>query len=530
MGMNKQNFSPWHNWQYDAPAALVVLLVALPLCLGIALVVGAPLFSGVIAGIVGGLIVATLSGSPLSVSGPSAGYAVIVIGAMQQLQAFNIFLLAVCLAGGLQIIFGLLRIGKIADFIPSTVIKGMLAAIGIILILKQIPHLVGYEASPEGDSNFWQANGENTFSSLYEIFEHHLSLGAIIISTLSLIFLFWWDRQQSKFTNALRFVPGSLLVVLFGVAANQLFIHFSPAVWPDLAIAGEHLVSVPVASSLADFLQQFTLPNFTQMNNQAVWLAALSIALVTSMEALLSVEAIDKLDPFKRITPTNRELIAQGVGNICSGLIGGLPVTSVIVRSSANIATGGRTKMAAILHGAMLLGFVIVIPHWLNMIPLASLAAILIAVGYKLTKPAVFLQKYQKGLAYFLPFVVTITAILLTNLLVGIGIGVVAAIIFLVRENFRLAILHLADGSNHLVRAKKDLFFMHKYELKHVLNKIPAHTSLLLDLSRANFVDLDNIEIINDFIASAQFKNIGVTIKNSPDSNLPINGATHATL
>lgn len=510
------NLSPLANWRYDFPASIVVLLVALPLCLGIAMASGAPLFSGLIAGIVGGIVIGCLSKSPLSISGPAAGLTVIVLSAIQELPSFEAFLLAVFLAGVLQVLLGVLKAGVLGDFIPSTVIKGMLAAIGLILILKQLPYAVGYNADYEGSESFWQADGHNTLSALWHMMFQHLSAGAVLISSISLAFLFWWDKRQMQFENWLRYIPGPLMVVLFGVTANLLFTAYSP----ELALAAEYLVSVPVSNSPSDFLGHFNSPDFSLIENKTVWITAITLAIVASVESLLSIEAVDKLDPFKRITPTNRELMAQGAGNMVSGLIGGLPVTSVIVRSSANVTSGGRTQMSSILHGVMLLLCVIAIPHLLNYIPLAALAAILIAVGYKLTKPRIFFQKYEKGAAYFVPFVVTIVAILMTDLLIGIGIGVAVGMVFVIMQNCRSVILFVSDGSNYLIRMKKDMFFVHKYELKQTLNKIPQGSSVLIDMSRAGFIDLDNIDLLNDFIASAPMKDIRVTLKHSTDPKI----------
>ncbi len=510
--MSDKTLSLWSNLKFDLPASVVVVLVALPLCLGIALASGAPLFSGIISGIVGGVVIGSLSKSPLSVSGPAAGLTVIVLSAIAELGSFETFLLAVCLAGAMQIIFGLLKAGVIGDFIPSTVIKGMLAAIGIILILKQIPHAVGYDADATGDFKFVQKDGHNTLSSLWYMLDAQLFLGAAIISLTSLAFLFWWDKKQPKFTNWLRYIPGPLVVVAFGITANILFSKFAP----ELALSGQQLVSVPVANNPAEFFQNFTFPDYSQIGNKAVWFTAFTLAMVASVETLLSIEAVDKLDPYKRTTPTNRELFAQGVGNMISGSLGGLPATSVIVRSSANVSSGARTKLSTIIHGLMLLILVISIPAYLNMIPLSALAAVLIAVGYKLAKPAIFVEKYQKGISYFVPFVITIGTILLTDLLVGIGVGIVVALIFIVWENSQSTITTVEDDNNYLIRCKKDLFFMNKYSLKKALADLPDDCGVLLDFSRASFIDLDNIEIINDFLESTQHRNIRVRIKHPP--------------
>lgn len=510
------DLSIWKNWRYDLPAAIVVTLVALPLCLGIALASGAPLFSGIIAGIVGGIVIGTLSKSSLSVSGPAAGLTVIVLAAIQQLPTFEAFLLAVVLAGALQVLLGIARAGVVGDFIPSSVIKGMLAAIGIILILKQIQHAVGYDVNRSGHFSFWDNDGHNTFSGLWYMLDQTLSMGAVVISSISLAFLFWWDKRQAKLQSFLRFLPGPLVVVLFGIIANEVF----KAYVPSLAIDKTHLVDVPVATSVGDFMNQFSLPDFNAFMNVDVWVIAITLAAVASIETLLSVEAVDKLDPYKRVTPTNRELVAQGVGNMASGLIGGLPVTSVIVRSSANVSAGGRTKLSAIMHSLFLLAMVAAIPAYLNYIPLSALAAILIATGYKLTKPGLFIQKYQMGIAYLIPFLVTIMAILVTDLLVGVLIGIAVGLGFILWETFRGAITVVQDENNYLVRFKKDLFFFHKPMLRKLLAELPDNCNVLLDLDRINSIHMDLTEVINDFIENAPHRDIKITIK--PQSNVNI--------
>jgi MFS superfamily sulfate permease-like transporter len=506
--MSTDSLRPAANLRYDAPAALVVFLVALPLCLGIALASGVPLFSGIIAGVVGGIVVGLFSRSPLSVSGPAAGLTVIVLGAVQKLPSFEAFLLVVFLAGALQILLGVLKAGVIGDFIPSSVIKGMLAAIGLILILKQIPHAVGYDHDPEGDFAFVQPDGETTFSALSNLLER-FTPGAILIAIVSLVFLFWWENSALRKKQGLQYLPGPLIVVIFGVLANTLFQSVAPA----LVVSGEHLVSIPISSSFETFLGQFRFPDFSYIGDPEVWKTALTLSLVASVETLLSIEAIDKLDPYKRITPSNRELVAQGLGNMTSGLIGGMPVTSVIVRSSANVSSGARTRTSTILHGILLAVCVIAIPGLLNKIPLAALAAVLISVGYKLTKPQIYIDKYEKGLAHLVPFLVTVIAILLSDLLIGIGIGVLVAGMFIVYNNYHSAILHVTDGNKHLIRFKKDMSFMHKFELKQTLEKIPEGSDLLIDVSKASFIDYDNAEIINEFIETAHFKDINVRVR-----------------
>ena len=506
--MTSESFRLASNLRYDAPAALVVFLVALPLCLGVALASGVPLFSGIIAGAVGGIVVGFISRSPLSVSGPAAGLTVIVLNAVHTLPSFEAFLLAVVLSGIFQIAFGVLRAGIIGDFIPSAVIKGMLAAIGLILILKQIPHAVGYDADYEGDFSFLQSDGANTFSALWRLLDQQFTPGAILISFISLIFLFWWDATPLRKKPWLQYLPGPLAVVVFGIAANEFFKTGAPA----LAIESEHLVSIPVPTSFSGFFQLFSFPDFSHISNAEVWMTAATLGMVASLESLLSIEAVDKLDPFKRTTPPNRELIAQGVGNISSGLIGGMPVTSVIVRSSANVSSGARTRMSTILHGVLLAVCVVAIPQILNKIPLAALAAVLLSVGYKLTKPEIFKKKYEKGWSHLIPFVTTIAAILFTDLLIGIGIGLIVGGAFVIFNNYRSAILHIADGNHHLVRFQKDMSFMHKYELKRTLEKVPEGANLIIDISRTSFIDLDNAEILNEYIQAAHYKDIRVQV------------------
>lgn len=500
------------NWRYDLPASLVVFLVALPLCLGVALASGAPLFSGLIAGIVGGIVVGALSKSSLSVSGPAAGLTVIVFTAIQQLPSYEAFLLAVCLGGLLQFLLGVARAGVIGDFIPNAVIAGMLAAIGLILIIKQVPHAVGLNGGVFGGESLHRGDFAHLFAELRTMVESSKP-AAVLIAAASLAFLFWWDKKQSHQQGWLSFLPGPLMVVAFGIVANWLLASYY-APW---ALPQSHLVAVPVAESARDFLGQFSLPDFRQITNGEVWFVALTLALVASIESLLSIEAVDKLDPYKRVTPTNRELRAQGVGNLVSGLIGGLPVTSVIVRSSANVNSGARSKLSAIAHGILLLVSVVAIPTVLNLIPLAALAAVLIHVGYKLTKPSIYRTKFRKGWSHFLPFVMTVGAILLTDLLVGILIGVVVGAWFILAQNYRSAIVAVNDGDQFILRFKKDLFFLHKYELKRALSRLPNHSRLVLDFTQIQFIDRDNIEIINDFIVGAAYRAIEVTVRHNSE-------------
>lgn len=498
--------SLFNSWRADLPASLVVSLVALPLCLGIALASGAPLFSGLIAGILGGLVVGGLSRSPLSVAGPAAGLTTIVLAAIQGLPSFQAFTLAVMLAGLMQVALGLTRSGVLSEFVPSSVITGMLAAIGLILILKQVPHAVGYDGDFEGDFSFVQRDGENTFSAVWNALTSGLSPGAVLIALIGLAFLFWWDANKPK-EGPLRYLPGPLVVVLLGVVLNALL----GLVAPGLQIGREHLVQVPIAGSPSEFVSFFSGPDFSQIGNSVVWTTALTLAIVASLESLLSIKAIDELDPKRRRTDKNWELFSQGGGNFVSGMIGGLPITSVIVRSSANVGAGADSKLSTMLHGLWLLLSVALIPVALNLIPLAALAAVLIQTGYKLCKPALFVQRFRQGWTQFAPFVITVVAILFTDLLVGIAIGLVVGFVFVVARNFRTAITFACDGNDCLVRARRNLYFIHKYELQRELGRVPDGADLLIDVSATNYVDLDNVEIINSFIKGAEYR--GITVK-----------------
>ncbi|QNG43437.1 SulP family inorganic anion transporter [Sphingobium yanoikuyae] len=517
------------NWKADLPASIVVALVALPLCLGVALASGAPLFSGIISGVVGGVVVGFLSRSPLSVSGPAAGLTVIVLAAIARLPSYETFLLAVVIAGVLQLLFGLTRSGVLSEFVPTSVITGMLAAIGIILILKQFPHAIGYDGDYEGDLEFLQPDGLNTFSTIWHSLDQQLDVGAALIAGASLAFLFWWDGARPG-TGPLRFVPGPLVVVAIGVLGNALLALVAPA----LQVQSTHLVQVPVAQDVSAFLSLFRFPDFGAIANPLVWSTAVTIAIVASLESLLSVKAVDEIDPRRRVTDKNWELFAQGGGNIVSGMIGGIPVTSVIVRSSANVEAKAEGKLSTILHGVWLLLSVALIPAVLNLIPLSALAAILIATGYKLTKPRLFTERYRQGWTQFIPFMATIAAILFTDLLIGIGIGLVVGFVFVIGRNFRPAITFACEGPDCLIRARRNLYFIHKYELQKELGRVPDDTSLLIDLSSTNYVDLDNIDIINAFIKGAAYRNIKVTVRgdlaerSAPLINAPLAGVRFA--
>ena len=513
---NKQGL--FSNLKQDLPASIVVFFVAVPLCLGIALASGAPLFSGLISGIVGGVIVGALSNSSLGVSGPAAGLAVIVLSAIQSLGAFEMFLLAVVLAGIIQIIMGLLKGGVIGYYFPSSVIKGMLTGIGIIIILKQIPHAFGYDADYEGDLTFMQSDGENTFSELFNMLDY-ISPGAVIVSVLSLIILLSWDLYLSKKHKIFKLVQGPLVAVAAGIGYQLI----SSAYFPNYSIQSQHLVSVPVAENFSGFINQFTFPDFSSIVNSKVWIVAITIAVVASLETLLSVEATDKLDPNKQVTNTNRELLAQGTGNIISGLIGGLPVTQVIVRSSANIQSGGKTKLSAILHGLFLLVCVALIPFVLNMIPLAVLACILFVVGFKLAKPSLFKQMYKLGWSQFLPFLVTILGIVFTDLLKGIAMGVIVGLVILLRNSFKNShFLHrevLKDNGERKVKMTlaEEVTFINKGAILKSMNKVQEGTHLTIDMSKSTSIDYDVLEIIDNFKSTSVEKGITVKLINRGD-------------
>lgn len=507
----------------DLPAGMVVFLVAVPLCLGIALASGAPLFAGVIAGIVGGTIVALASGSPLGVSGPAAGLAVIVFTAIETL-GYEAFLLAVVIAGVFQLIMGFMKLGVIGYFFPSSVIKGMLSGIGIIIILKQIPHAFGYDSDPEGDLAFRQMDGDTTFSALSHMLDA-ITPGALLISVLSLAVLLLWNRPFIQRFSITKVVQGPLVVVVLGIVLGQFL---GGPLW---TISSEHFVALPVAESLAGTLELFTLPDFSQINNSAIWVTAFTIAVVASLETLLCVEATDKLDPYKRLTPTNRELKAQGLGNFFSGLIGGLPVTQVIVRSSANIQSGGKTKAAAFIHGIFLLVCVLLIPVVLNMIPLASLAAILIIVGLKLAKPSLFREMFSLGARQFVPFMATILGILLTDLLVGIGIGMVVSIFYILWDNYKAPYFVPKEGKrpNRVrIQLSEHVTFLNKASIMLSLKKIPEDSTVVIDASETASMDYDVIDVIQDYRANAKYKNITLEFVGMDPETLELT-ASHKT-
>ena len=499
------------NIKSDLPASVVVFFVALPLCLGIALASGAPLFSGLIAGIIGGIVVGALSGSKIGVSGPAAGLAAIVLTAIGALGGFENFLVAVVLGGIIQLIFGFLKAGIIGYYFPSSVIKGMLTGIGIIIILKQIPHFFGYDPDPEGDWAFFQVDGENTFSGILNTV-NNISPGATLVAIVGLSILLLWDKVLSKKGKIFQLIQGPLVAVAIGII---FFVLTQNSTY--LSISSDHLVSVPIPEDAASFFGQFSFPNFAAITNPDVWVTAFTIALVASLETLLCVEATDKMDPEKNVTPTNRELLAQGTGNIISGLIGGLPITQVIVRSSANIQSGGKSKLSAIFHGFLLLISVILIPKLLNMIPLSVLAAILFIVGFKLAKPALFVQMYKLGWKQFVPFAVTVFGIIFTDLLVGICLGLVVGVFIILLKSYQNShFLHMEDVSNGKHKIKmtlaEEVTFFNKGAILKELDSLPRDTYLEINLIKTRYLDPDIIEILDNFSVKAKERNIDIQL------------------
>ncbi|WP_353777409.1 SulP family inorganic anion transporter [Winogradskyella sp. 3972H.M.0a.05] len=492
----------------DLPASIVVFFVALPLCLGIALASGAPLFSGLIAGIVGGIVVGSLSGSNIGVSGPAAGLAAIVLAAIATLGSFENFLLAVVLGGIIQLIFGLLKAGIIGYYFPSSVIKGMLTGIGIIIILKQIPHFFGYDKA----FTLFKGSGEGVVSQILSIFDQ-IQIGSTIVGVIGLLILLLWEKVLAKKAKIFQIVQGPLVAVVFGI----LFFVFTQSS-ETLAITEAHLVSVPVPEDTSSFLNQFSFPNFAAITNPDIWIVAFTIALVASLETLLCVEATDKLDPHKNVTPTNRELLAQGTGNIVSGMIGGLPITQVIVRSSANIQSGGRSKMSAIIHGFFLLTSIILIPRLLNMIPLSVLAAVLLIVGFKLAKPSLFKKMYDQGWKQFIPFMATVLPMVITgDLLIGIGLGLAVGIVVILIKSYQNShFLHIEDQSNGKHKIKmtlaEEVTFFNKGAILKELDSLPIDTYLELDVRKTRYLDNDIIEILEDFAFKAKERNIDIKL------------------
>ncbi|MEJ2741446.1 MAG: solute carrier family 23 protein [Gammaproteobacteria bacterium] len=495
----------------DLPASIVVFFVALPLCLGIALASGAPLFSGIISGIIGGIVVGCFSGSQLGVSGPAAGLAVIVFNGIGDLGSWELFLCAVLMAGVFQLILGFARAGFIAHFFPNSVITGMLAGIGLLIILKQLPYLFGWHSDFLGEETFNQVNGENTFSAIKHAIST-LSPLTICISLLSLTTLILWDKYLIKSHKIFQLIQGPIVVVFLGILTSAILIQLG------MPMEANQLVQLPAIESVESFTNEMRFPILTEIFNIKVLSLALVMAIVASIETLLCVEATDKLDPQKNITPTNRELKAQGIGNIISGLLGGLPITQVIVRSSANIAFGGKTKMSTILHGIFLMVSVLVATSTLNLIPLASLAAVLMAVGYKLAKPTLFKSMYNKGWEQFLPFVITCVVMIFTDLLSGVAVGLGVSLFFTLKHSYHNAFHFKNTGINdqgeevhHIVMAEVVPFF-NKPNIIRKLNSIPKNSKVVLDFSNNKSMAFDVVEFIKEFLAQSKLRNINVEV------------------
>ena len=504
------------GFKTDFASGLVVFLVALPLCLGIALASGAPLFSGIISGIIGGVVVGYLSSSHLSVSGPAAGLTAIILTAISDLGAFNILLLAVFIAGLVQLALGFLKAGTISNYFPNNVIEGMLAGIGLIIILKQIPHAIGLDSDFEGDQAFSQMNGENTFSELFSIF-NYFQLGSIITTIISLAILILWNKIA--FLKKLKVVPGALVAVVVGVLLNEFFTQTGSS----LAISKEHLVSLPVPQNFDELKAIFVLPDFSAVTNSKVWVVGFTIAIVASIETLLCIEAADKMDSLKRFSDTNVELKAQGIGNMLSALLGGLPMTSVVVRTSANNAAGAKTKLSAIVHGLFLLVSVFTIPTLLNKIPYATLAAILIMVGYKLASPKMLKHFWQKDKIYqFIPFIATFVFVVLTDLLKGVAIGLVINIIFILvgnskrAYNFRKEEYH--DGDIIHIDLAQEVSFLNKASIKATLGDLPNNSKVIINASETAYIAHDVLDLINDF-KKIQSKERNIKVKLSGFKN-----------
>lgn len=492
----------------DLPSGLVVFLVALPLCLGIALASGAPFFSGIISGIVGGIVIGSLSNSQLSVSGPAAGLAALVLGAITSIGDFRLFLCAVLIAGILQLLMGLAKLGGIANYIPSSVIKGMLTSIGILIIAKQIPHAFGYDKDEKGNLTELIPYGSENMHELLQPL-HHIEVGVTIICIVSILIMLLWEKPFIK--KRMPFIPGALVAVIVAVLINQFWISTGSV----LAIENEHLVQIKAAASPSEFLGFFTFPDFSGFLNSKILVYGFAIAIIASLETLLSIEAIDNLDPQRRVTNTNRELFAQGIGNSVAGLIGGIPITSVIVRSSANVNAGAKSKASAIFHGLLLLVSVILIPALLNKIPLSALAAILLLTGYKLAKPAVFTQTVKNGKYQFVPFFVTVVMIIAVDLfgvfpavsgkglLVGVLAGIVTASGAILYGNLKNSYFFHKEkhheGDVIRIHLSEEVSFLNKAAIRETLDKLPANATVEIDASNTSYIDFDVLELIKEF-------------------------------
>lgn len=511
-GITKRQFTYYRlTWvKHDLPAGLSVFLVALPLCLGIALASGAPLYSGILSGIIGGIVIGFISGSSLSVSGPAAGLTSLIAVAIVTAGDYRVFLLSVIIAGLFQVLLGLFKLGAIANYFPSAVIKGMLAAIGIILISKQIPYALGYAKADFWNHTFTHLFTDNEQNAFFKQFNLNTSRKAIILTVISLIVYFIANKGWLK---KIGFIPVSLLVVIIGI----LFNVFIQQLWPNSTLKALQLVDIP-----NNILGELQFPNFKALFSSAlIWQNGIIIGLVATLETLLCIEAVDKLDKHNRITPVNRELVAQGIGNMSCGLLGAIPVTSVIVRSAANVYAGGKTKLSAITHGLFLIISVLVFPFVINLIPYASLSAILLVTGYNLAKPKLFINMWQQGLKQFLPFVITIICILATDLLKGVSIGLLISIYFIIQNNFQIEYhitkLKKHDTEEYLIKLNSNVSFLNKVQLRKTLDAIPPYSVLTIDGVHSRFIDYDVLEIISEFKNKAHDKHIELHLINIPE-------------
>lgn len=502
----------------DLRSGLVVALVALPLCLGIAMAsstetLKVPLICGLFAGVIGGIVVGLISNSRLSVTGPAAGLTMVVAGALTSLGSYQAFLVALIIAGLIQVILGLVRAGTIANYLPSGVIKGMLCGIGIILIVKQIPHFFGYDKDPEGDLGFFQVDGENTFSEIINAV-NFITPASLVVGIISLFILIIWQIKPIKKNKILSLIPAPLLVVVVGILVGNLFTD-AEGIW---TLTSEHRIDFPEVLQAKSVNEVFLFPDFSVLNNFAIYKLAFVIAAVASVETLLCIEAVDKLDPEKHNTNNNRELLAQGAGNIVCGLIGGLPLTSVIVRSSVNLNAGAKTKMSAVFHGLFLASAVLFIPGVLKMIPMSALAAILIVTGYKLASISIFRNAYKQGWKYFIPFIVTVVVMYFTDLLIGVGCGIGISIIFIIIENLQIPYkvgTENIDGVNHyLVQVSQHVTFLHKGSFVKLLDSIPKKSHVTIDARKTNFMDRDVTELLNEYKKTAEHKDIKLELLN----------------
>jgi MFS superfamily sulfate permease-like transporter len=497
------------NLKSDFASGLVVFLVALPLCLGIALASGAPLFSGIISGVIGGIVVGYLSQSHLSVSGPAAGLTAIVLVAITDLGSFNAFLLAGLIAGCIQLLLGFVKAGSISNYFPNNVIEGMLAGIGVIIFLKQIPHAVGLDKDYFGDLSFFQEDGKNTFSEITGIFQD-MQIGSLIITVVSLAILLIWNRVDVL--KKIKLVPAALVAVIIGICLNELFIYLDNG----FAVSADHLVKLPLPQNLDELAAIIVFPEFTAITNSKVWIVGLTIAIVASIETLLCIEAADRMDSQKRYTDTNVELKAQGLGNIISSLLGGLPMTSVVVRTSANNNAGAKSKMSAIIHGLLLLISVLAIPVVLNKIPLATLAAILLLVGYKLANPKIIKHFFEKGKYQFIPFVATFIAVVFTDLLKGVMLGMIISIIFVLKGNLKRA-YHFRkeeyhDGDIIHIDLAQEVSFLNKAAIKQTLIDIPEKSKVVINASDTVYIAHDVLDLIQEF-KTIKAKEEGISVK-----------------